>query len=421
MSASAPASLNTGTPGQLFDPVVNRAALIDVLRKARAEEPVFFSPKFNAWIVTRYKDVKFVFNHPREFSSVGTLDAGAKLCPEAEAVLREGAIQYPAPAVLANSDAPEHPRVRAAATRELSPRRFAEMETLLHDLVNRSIDRWIGLRRTDFVASFAYNYPLTVIMGVLGLPLNDLERVKAWGNAWIQLLFNTEASASEQVGWAKSVVEYQRYIRAFIEELRHHPRGDFMSGLVASVYEGGRLTLGELVYLIGLNIIPGAHESTATFLTNCLYNLLKERRNWEELCSNPALIPNAIEEALRFDGPGVGLYRRSTVETIVGGQKIPAGSRVFYCHYSANWDEAIFDKPELFDIHRANANAHIEFGQGNHFCLGAPLARRESRVALEILTRRMPSLRLVPDQALEYVPSLIVRGLSRLEIEWDEG
>jgi cytochrome P450 len=175
-----------------------------------------------------------------------------------------------------------------------------------------------------------------------------------------------------------------------------------------------------LVTLIGLNIIPGAHETTAAFLTSCMWNFLSRREVWQELCADPSLIPNAAEEVLRFDGPGVGFYRRVTHEVQVGDLTLPPEARAFYCHYSGNWDETVFEKPEVFDIRRANASAHIMFGQGNHFCLGAPLARREGRIALEILTRRLPSLRLVPNQKEEFYPSFVLRGHSRLDLEWDE-
>lgn len=420
MDVQSGTSLPGGSIGELFDPVLNRAMMPALLRRAREEEPVFYSERFNAWVVTRYKDVKFVLDHTRDFSSVGTLDAGAPISPEARSILEQGAVQYPTPPVLANSDAPDHPRMRGAVNKELAPRRFAEMEPLLADIATTSINRWIESGHTDFVTSFAYDYPLTVILGVLGLPLCDLERIKAWGTSWIQLLFDTTATAHQQAAWATSIVEYQAYILDFIKQVRNEPRGDFVSGLVASVYESRRMSVGELVHLIGLNIIPGAHESTAAFLTSCLHNLLTKRKYWEELCENQQLIPNAVEEVLRFDGPGVGFYRRATAEVTLSGTTIPAGSRVFYCHYSANWDETVFEQPEIFDIHRANASANIMFGHGNHFCLGAPLARREGRIAIEILTARMPTLRLVPAQPLEYMSSFVVRGLNHLQLEWDE-
>ena len=420
MAATSEATIKARDIGELFDPITNRAGLVDVLRKARAEEPVFYSPKFDAWIVTSYKDVKYVLGHPKEFSSVGTLDAAATICPEAERILKEGSIEYPTPRVLANSDAPDHPRVRGPVTRELNPRRYRELESLLRRIANESIDKWIDRGRTDFVTSFAYDFPLTAIMGVLGMPFADLERVKRWGAAWVTLLFDTEATTKGQVENAKSIVAYQRYIQDFIADRRAHPQDDFMSGLVASVYDDGRMTLSELVHLIGLNIIPGAHESTASFLTSALHNLLSRREYWEELCADPALIPNALEEVLRYDGPGVGLYRRTTRDISLGGRNIPADSRVFYCHYSANWDETKFGKPEVFDIHRDNAGANIEFGFGTHYCLGAPLARLEGHVALEILTKRLPSLRLAPDQELEYVRNFILRSLQHLYVEWNE-
>jgi cytochrome P450 len=405
--------------GARFDPVGNRAELKALLARARTDEPVFYSPKFDCWVVTRYEDVRSVLDNHQGFSSEGAMDAGAVLAAEAEAILRTG-VEYPTPRVLANCDPPDHTRVRAAVSKKLTPRRVSEMEPSIRAYADELLGDVLDAGCMDYVSDFAYQFPLTVALEFLGLPLEDTEQIKGWSDAWLMLLWGTEASADQQVAWATDVVAYQRYIEAFIADRRSRPHDDFMSDLIASVYDGERqMTHAELVHLIALNIIPAAHESTSSLLSACAYNLLAHRESWEEICRDPGLIPNAVEEVLRIDGPGVGFFRYVPEDVVLSGVRIPAGSRAFYCHYSGNLDASVFPDPERFDPRRANAGENLGFGHGVHFCLGASLARREARVALEVLSARIPNLRLVPDQPLEYMPSLIIRGLEHLLVEWD--
>ena len=196
-----------------------------------------------------------------------------------------------------------------------------------------------------------------------------------------------------------------------------HPRADFTTELVRAVdSEGERLAPAEVgTVLFGL--LLAGHETTTNLLSNGIRRFLEHRANaWEALCEDPSLIPNAIEEVLRFD-PSVVMWRRKTKHAMeIQGVEVPAQANLLLLIGSANRDEGIFPNAETFDIRRPNAREHLAFGIGNHLCLGAPLARLEARVVFEELTRRRPGLSLVPDQALTFHPNISFRGPSALRV-----
>src|SRR4029077_8895770 len=161
------------------------------------------------------------------------------------------------------------------------------------------------------------------------------------------------------------------------------------------------------------------HETTTGLLGNALRRLLTDRHAWEEICGDPSLIPNAIEEVLRFDSSVITWRRKTTEAAEIGGVPVPAEANLLLLLGSANRDPAVFEDPDRFDIHRPNAREHLSFGHGAHFCLGAPLARLEARVVLEELSARLPSLRLVPGQPLRFQPNTTFRGPLSLPVEWD--
>jgi cytochrome P450 len=152
---------------------------------------------------------------------------------------------------------------------------------------------------------------------------------------------------------------------------------------------------------------------------NATRRLLTERHAWEEICGDPSLIPNAVEEVLRFDSSVIAWRRKTTEAVEIGGVPVPADANLLLPLGSANRDPAVFEDPEHFDIHRPNAKEHLSFGHRAHFCLGAPLARLETRIVLEELSERLPSLRLVPDQTLHFQPNTTFRGPLSLLVEWD--
>ena len=171
----------------------------------------------------------------------------------------------------------------------------------------------------------------------------------------------------------------------------------------------------QIVY----ELLIAGHETTTGLIGNALRRLLTERQAWGEICRDPALIPNAIEEVLRFDSPVIAWRRKTTRAVEVGGVPVPTGANLLLLLGSANRDPAVFKDPEHFDIHRQNAEDHLSLGQGVHYCLGAPLARLEARVVLEELSARLPGLRLVPGQTLRFRPNTTFRGPLSLLVEWD--
>jgi cytochrome P450 len=161
------------------------------------------------------------------------------------------------------------------------------------------------------------------------------------------------------------------------------------------------------------------HEPTTNLLSNGLRQVLAHREVWHALCQHPAYIPNTVEELLRFDTSAVAWHRRTRRPVDMGGVSLPAGARLLLLLGSANHDEAHFPDPERLDIHRANAKEHLSFGFGIHYCLGAPLARLEMLIALELLTTRLPGMRLVEGQSLAFLPNTTVRGPQQLWVEWE--
>ena len=166
-------------------------------------------------------------------------------------------------------------------------------------------------------------------------------------------------------------------------------------------------------------LLFAGHETTTGLIGNALRRLLTERHAWEEICRDPSLIPNAIEEVLRFDSSVIAWRRKTTEPVEIGGVRVPAGANLLLLLGSANRDPAVFEDPERFDIHRHNAKEHLSLGFGAHYCLGAPLARLEARIVLEELSIRLPSLRLVPGQTLRFQPNTTFRGPLSLLVEWD--
>jgi cytochrome P450 len=171
----------------------------------------------------------------------------------------------------------------------------------------------------------------------------------------------------------------------------------------------------QIVY----ELLFAGHETTTGLIANALRRLLTERHAWEEICGDPALIPNAIEEVLRFDSSVIAWRRRTTGAVEIGGVPVPADANLLLLLGSANRDPAVFEDPEHFDIHRPNAKEHLSLGFGAHYCLGAPLARLEARIVLEELSARLPSLRLIPEQTLHFQPNTTFRGPLSLLVEWD--
>ncbi|MCU1458743.1 MAG: cytochrome [Actinomycetia bacterium] len=406
-----------GSIGEAFDPLAGPQSeeLHAVLRAARAEFPVFFSPALNLWVVTRYDDMLTVVNDRDRFTSNGVLDAIAEFPPEVEAILAEGVPHDTA--VLTSVEGQTLERLRSSVSRALTPKSVAALEPRMREIADRYIDGFIDDGQVDIFRELAYPLPLRVILDYLGIPEADEPQIAHWAADWMELQFSMPSKA-RQLECARSIVAHHRYLRTFIAERRARPRDDFTSRLIAAIDAGeAEISDDELVLLLGITFTGAAHESMSSAISAILLQLLRDRKWWEEACADPSLVPDIVEEVLRFDGPG-GFFREVVDDTELGGVTIPRGARVMFYPPSVNRDETRFEDPDRFDPHRRDKSRHLSFSHGPHFCLGASFARAELRVVTAALVERIPSLRL-PEQDFVYFPSVPMRRLDRLMVEWD--
>jgi cytochrome P450 len=383
--------------------------------RARASEPVFYSPELDYWVITRYEDIKAIFADPKTFSASIAQTPIKPLAAEVVRMLQTGGLR--SRPVLSNADAPVHTRIRKVAWQAFTPKRVAQLEPDVRRLVTRFIDGIEDAHRADLVRQMFHELPVLVLFIFLGMPEADVERVKAWARNRLMLTWG-RLPDDRQVTEAEGLLEYFKYTDAFIQGLLAHPPDNYVGDLIrANREDPNSLSVDEIVNVVYGLLIAG-HETTTSMAANAVVTLMQHRDMWDRLCADPALIPNAVEELLRFDS-SVITWRRRTVEDVrIAGVAIPAGSNLLLALCSGNRDDAHFPEPTCFDIDRVNAKTHLSFGFGIHYCLGAPLARLELRVILEELSRRLPSLRLEADQPWEFPPNTSFRGPARLLVEW---
>ncbi|MEZ5560595.1 MAG: cytochrome P450 [Pseudomonadales bacterium] len=379
--------------------------------------PVFYAEKLGYLVVTGMDNVVEVLKNHRVFSSENVQDPVFPLCEEARAIL--SATDYNPQAVMSNCQQPDHTRIRKFTRDGFSARRMRVLEPYIRETADHLITAMLERGSpAEFVSSFAHPLPGQVIFRFIGFPEADHDQLIRWT---ANRLFFTwgRPSAQQQVEIAENMLKYWRYCRAFVALRSEEPADDLTSELLAahkqSPEELSRREVESIVY--GLSF--AGHEIVSNFLSLTLLNVMPQRDQWQALCQDPALIPNALEEVLRIDSPQTSWRRVTTQDTDFHGVRVPKGTRVFLSLGAANHDPATFAAPDAFDMRRANANRHVSFGHGIHFCLGARLARLEGEIAVEALTRRIPSLRLVEDQQLQFSPNITFRGPTRLQVAWD--
>jgi cytochrome P450 len=244
-----------------------------------------------------------------------------------------------------------------------------------------------------------------VIFRFIGFPEADDEQLIYWTANRLAFTWG-KPTPEKQVEIAENMLKYWRYCRDF----------ELLAAHKANPEDLSYREVESVIY--GLSF--AGHEIVSNFIALTLLNVLPRREQWEALCKDPALIPNALEEVLRADSPQTSWRRIATQDTRIGGVDIPAGTQIFVSIGAANHAPELFENPSDFDIYRENAGKHISFGHGIHFCLGARLARLEGQIAIEALARRIPSLRLVEKQELEFAPNITFRGPRKLYVEWDQ-
>jgi cytochrome P450 len=284
------------------------------------------------------------------------------------------------------------------------------VQTLTHELLDMVASRG----RMDLIADYALPLPTTIIAEMMGVPARDRHKFHRWTSAIV---------SSDPYGWGKIMViprlmALLRYIKKLVKSRRADPKDDLLSALVKAEAAGETLSEDELLAMVSLLLIAG-HETTVNLIGNGTLALLEHPDQMEKLRGDPALVKPAIEELLRYDSPLETATERFARENVsMGGVTIPRGEMVFAVIASANRDPAQFERPDTLDLTR-EPNRHLSFGQGVHYCLGAPLARLEGQIAINTLLSRIPDLRLaVPSQTLRWRRGLVLRGLEALPVEF---
>ena len=400
-----------------FDPLApeQRESPYAVYAEARERAPVFYAERFGFWVVTRHEDVLAVLKDGETYSSRDALTSSpVELPPEAQAVLDEG---WPEMPVLVDTDAPLHTRIRGLVTKAFTPRRVAEMQPTIERVASELIDAIAADGRADIVSRFAWPLPLTVIGDMLGAPREDHERLHEWSVHWLRLK-QPGATLAQQLAWARSTVELQRYFMELLDERDREPRDDLTTALLVAARELEPPLSPDAVMGVPLDLVVAGHVTVTRAIGNALVLLLAEPGRAAALREDPSLVPLAVEEILRLESPAQGLFRTTTRPVTLGGVELPAGARLMVHYGSANRDERVFACPADYDPRREGLSRHVAFGKGVHFCIGAPLARLELGIALPMLLERLPGLRL-GDGPLAWEPIFFARGLERLDVVWD--
>jgi cytochrome P450 len=384
-----------------------------LLAFARREVPVFFSPAVNAWVVTRFDDVQQVLREPQRFTSKEILSITDLLSPEVRELVGE---RIPMEGTLIGLDGEVHQRLRRVLNGAFTPARIAELEADVTELATTLLADFARRGSADLVAELCYSLPLWTISRLIGIPDDEVPTFRRGIEDWAELTtaYIMGASLEHQLALAERIIALHERIEELFDERRRAPRADLLSAILERE-ESDHLTRHEMLSLVPGLFLAG-QETIAQTLALGLHHLLEDRRLWWSLVDDPSLVEPMVEELLRRDGPVFGMWRNVTEDCTIAGTSIPAGSRLYLSFWSADVDAMRYVEPEELDVARAS-RLHLAFGRGVHYCIGAPLARMELRVALSMLARDYPDLRLARDFSANYMPHFFLRGLTSLNVE----
>ena len=383
-----------------------------VFRRLREEDPVHWSPRLKAWILTRYDDVRAVCLD-KEISSDRLRPFFATLPgPEAERISQ--IIRYLTHWMVFR-DPPEHTRLRRLTSKVFHLQSMNAMRPQVEELVEWLFARIGARREVDFIADFAGPLPALVIMAMLGVPREDLAKVKRMSDD-MALFIGSSRMSPEKYGIAEAATrEMAGFFLELIQARRRNPRADLLSQLVSLEDEGDRLSEDELVATCILLLFAG-HETTTNHIANGLLSLLRFPDQLEALRADPGLAPRAIEELLRYDGPSGAQVRVVKVAQEMRGKALRPGDRVFIMLNAANRDPEAYESPDRLWLERGGP-AHLTFGFGMHICLGFPLARMEGQVAIPAVLRHWRRIGLaLPPERLEWLNSMVFRGMKSMPL-----
>jgi cytochrome P450 len=411
--------MNTTGASALFSPELARQRY-SLYSAMRTMQPVMSLPEYDLWLTFRYPDVRTVLSDYENFSS-RVMGGGASLTEEeAEAISERTGLDGSFRTGLIASDPPLHRKLRDLLSKAFTPRAIDRLEPRIVELTRQMLDNVMRNGAMDVVRDLAYPLPVIVIAEMLGIPGEDHAAFKRWSDNILanssQFLSGVPSSEPYNEDRMDSFWEMREYLINALEIRRAEPRDDLISGLLAAEVDGQKLSQSDVLSFCVLLLIAG-NITTTNLIANAVIAFTENPNAYRQLQASPELVPSAVEEVLRYYSPVQAVARLTRHPVELAGQTIPAGQRVIAWIGSANRDETMFQNPDQFDITR-QPNPHIAFGYGIHYCLGAPLARLEGKIALSAISRQLLNLRRANDEPLDFTPGMLLNGVSHLEVEF---
>lgn len=396
-----------------------KADAYDVYARMRAEVPVYRKVSSTGagatCFITRYDDAVTVLRDNKRFVKDvrNTMTLAEQKTLPAEPPMQSLLSRH-----MLNADGSRHTRLRALVNKAFTTRMVEQLQGQIEAVAHKLLAAVQRKGAADLIETFAFPLPIIVIAELLGVPARDRNRFRAWSNALMAPTPDNARNAQKLVKSRHAMEDFINYLRAIFAARRDQPRDDLISSLLAAEEAGDVLSEDELFSMILLLIVVG-YETSVNLIGNGTLALLRHPTAWQQLQAEPSLLPSAVEEMLRYDCPVERAPMRYAAEDVeMAGITIRRGDAVSVVLGSANRDSAYFVAADTFDIAR-DPNRHLAFGQGIHYCLGAPLARLEGRIAMQALIAQMPDLHLaVPTDALRWRTHPIMRGLQRLPVAW---
>ena len=388
----------------------------DLLRK---EAPIYHVPGTKTYFLTRYEDIYHVLRKTDIFRRGAGTSRPLISDPEALETFKEG---WPKKTVL-GSNPPNHRRYRDMVDHFFSVIGAETQTDLITGIVNELIDRWIDDGEVEYVKSFAEPLPSMIITIMMGFPLEDLQNLKVWSEAWVAP-FSLQLTAEEERQAARHMVEFQHYIHDHIEQRRKTPGDDVISYLVQNPVklksETRKQTDAEIINKID-HLYIGGNETTTFALTSGMWLLIQNPSLQDDLRSAPEKARSFVEEVLRLESPTQGMDRHAAEDTEIAGVHIPKGSHIHIRYAAANRDEKQFSCPVDIDIDRENAHRHLAFSLGETHCPGAGLTRLEQTIAVQTILKRMKNFSFAPDKnTFQHHLNFTLRSFTDLHITFDK-
>jgi len=416
------AGTREGQPTELDALLASPALVADpypIFARFRAEAPVHWVEAWQCWLITRGFDIETTIRDTKRFKSSDRVTSVIERTP-GFSMERLGALHENFRVGMAQTDPPDHTRVRGLVSSAFTPRMVESLRSRIQELVDGMINARIASGRIELVADLAYPLPAIVIAEMAGFPVADKDRFRDW--TWrINQFFFRSGSVDPAHGedGNRAILEARGWIHPLLEERRRTPHDDLLGALVAAEYQGGRLSEAELLST-AITLFLGGHETTTGLIALGMNALVRRPDQLALLRARPELVDGAVEEMLRFDAPFQMNLRMLTEDVDLGGVTMREGDLVRQALGSANRDPDRFEEPDRFWVERP-PKRHLSFGLGPHFCIGAPLARLQAQIAVEALVRRLPNLRIDPDTdpAPDLMPDITNRGLRSLHLVFD--